>query len=223
MNDNGDIKIAFFGDSITYGQGVSPYKTWVTRLSSDFETWLGNKIVVSNCGINGNTTRQALERMPYDVQSHGVDIIFIQFGLNDCNYWDSDGGLPRVSPKAFEANLYEIAERSRTFGAKLIFMHTNHPTNKKMNKPDADYQENNKFYNIITRKVANSLDDVILVDFEKECESLIASGRYTVEDILLKDGLHLSQIGHDIYYDTLHPLVKNCISTFIENRKFVMV
>lgn len=222
MKEDQCVKIAFFGDSITYGQGVSPFKTWVTRLASDLEVWLGDNLVVSNCGINGNTTRQALERMPYDVQSHRVDIIFIQFGLNDCNYWDSDGGLPRVSPKAFEANLYEIVERSRRFGAEIIFMHTNHPTNKKMNKSNNGYQENNKFYNSITRSVANSLDDVILVDFEKECDLLIQSGKYTVADLLLKDGVHLSQIGHDIYYDTLEPVVKSYVNKFAGNSKLVL-
>src|SRR3989344_2181705 len=108
------MNIFFFGDSICSGQGVSVHKTWVTRISQNLEN-LEKKykipITVTNSSINGNTTRQALERIHYDVLSHGVDIILIQFGMNDCNYWSTDKGLPRISKQAFKSNLLEIIEK----------------------------------------------------------------------------------------------------------------
>lgn len=216
--DKNILKITFFGDSITYGQGVSPQNNWVTLLSKDFEDIFELNVVTSNAGINGNTTRQALERMPYDVQNNGVDILFIQFGLNDSNYWQTDKGLPRVSPEAFEANLLEIISRGRTFGAKLIFLHTNHPVFKKLSYYDLDYPANNKLYNNIIRKIAYNDSDIILIDIEKEFETLIHNNKYTLEDLLLEDGVHLSLLGNEIYYHYLNSLIKPYIDSFLADR-----
>ena len=123
-------RIVFFGDSICFGQGISPHLIWVARLSREVERRYDsspNALIVHNSSINGNTTRQALERMPFDVQSHGVDAMVLQFGLNDANFWVTDRGLPRVSESAFCANLEEIIERAVKFGARHIQLHTNHP------------------------------------------------------------------------------------------------
>ena len=81
-----------------------------------------------NRGVSGETTRQGLERFPNDLQQYRPDIVTLQFGLNDCNCWVSDGGLPRVSEAAYRANLREMIERARRFGARHIIMSTNHPT-----------------------------------------------------------------------------------------------
>src|SRR3546814_328317 len=127
------LRVTFCGDAICVGQGVSIHSGGVTRSAQSLDRIAEShncEVVVTNASVNGNTTRQALERMPYEVQSHGVDILIVQFGLNDCNYWQSDGGLPRVSPAAFAANLKEIVERGRAFGAGRIFLHNNHPTTR---------------------------------------------------------------------------------------------
>ena len=83
------IKVYFFGDSICVGQYISIHKGWVTRTSAELEE-LGKKynhqIIVSNASANGRITRQALEQMPYEIQSRHPDILIVQFGLNDCNY-----------------------------------------------------------------------------------------------------------------------------------------
>src|SRR5579863_6684640 len=107
-------RIIFFGDSIFVGQGVSPNQTFVTRLAADGETVYGTGVdapAVYNCSVNGQTSRQALERIGFDVQSRGVDLMVLQLGLNDCNYWVTDRGLPRVSERGFVANLREIIDR----------------------------------------------------------------------------------------------------------------
>ena len=58
-----------------------------------------------------------LERYPRDVQEAQPDLLTIQFGLNDCNCWETDRGVPRVSEAAFVANLIEMIDRGRVFGA----------------------------------------------------------------------------------------------------------
>ena len=125
------IRVTFFGDSICVGQGVSIHAGWVARIGRQLDRIArkyDREILVTNASVNGSTTRQALERMPYEIQSQNVDVLIIQFGLNDCNYWLTDRGMPRVSPTAFEANLKEIILRGKNFGSKYIFLNSNHPT-----------------------------------------------------------------------------------------------
>lgn len=208
-------RVIFFGDSICAGQGVSIHKGWVTRLAAHVTELCEQRhidVLVLNASINGNTTRQALERMPYDVQSHGVDFMIIQFGMNDCNYWQSDRGVPRVSLKSFGANLEEIVNRAFRFGAKGIILNTNHPTTQNRERlpfTDITYHESNRQYNEVIRRVAQALGNgVILNDIERHFEAIIAAGKVrSLQELLLDDGLHLSERGHQIYYEALEPMI----------------
>ena len=202
------LRITFFGDSICVGQGVSIHSGWVTRIAAELdrvaETY-GSEIVVTNASVNGNTTRQALERMPYEVQSFGVDVMIVQFGLNDCNHWQTDRGLPRVSPEAFAANLKEIMDRGRLFGARRIFLHNNHPTTRDretMPGTSTTYEASNRRYNAIVRQVAaEAPDDVRFTDIESAFTRLVGGDRAKLQPFLLADGLHLSRQGHDVYFE----------------------
>lgn len=216
---NAAKRLIFFGDSICVGQGVSIHKGWVTKLAARAEELSkaqGTEIVVVNASVNGNTTRQALERMPYEVQSHGVDYIIVQFGLNDCNYWQTDGGLPRVSIKAFEANLEEILERAFRFGAKRAVLNTNHPTTRTstpMAGATITYEESNRAYNTAIRAVGKRWGPrVHLNDVEGHIQDLVARGEVRPEQLVLDDGLHLSDLGHEIYYSMLRPLLERLLS-----------
>lgn len=223
MYEPGDKKIFFFGDSICFGQGVAVHKGWVTRISAMAEemvTAMPFGAHVFNPSISGNTTRQALERMPFDVQAHGVDILVTQFGMNDCNYWQTDGGVPRVSPEAFLANMKEIITRGRLFGAQTIIVNTNHPTTRTdepfAHKPELTYQQSNEAYNRLVREAVGSFQDetIILNDVEKAVEEGVAAGRFTVADLVLNDGLHLSEAGHDLYFACMAPLMRRAVEAW---------
>lgn len=208
-------RVVFFGDSVCVGQGISIHRGWVTRIASRIEEWArerGHELLVVNASINGNTTRQALERMPYDVQSHGAGILLVQFGLNDCNHWMSDRGLPRVSPGAFAANLEEIVERGIAFGARAVLLNTNHPTARAAGQPAEaarTYEESNQLYNRIIREVAARLGGrVLLTDIERAFEKVSAGDRGRLRHMLLEDGLHLSVAGHDLYYELIAPRIE---------------
>lgn len=224
MNSNNPFRVFFFGDSICFGQGISLHKGWVTRISAELSQMgaaRGRDIVVINVSISGNTTRQALERMPYDVQSQNPDAVIVQFGMNDCNYWETDKGNPRVSPDAFFANLREIIMRSVTFGAQRIFLHTNHPSarNKKpMAHTTFTYQQSNRLYNELIRKVASSAGDIVtLTDVENEFEKYTQGDEEKLLSLLLPepDLLHLSEAGHDLYFKTVYPTIKHSLLEII--------
>ena len=217
---NRQRRLVFFGDSICVGQGVSIHKGWVPRIAAYVSALVQDDLIVVNASVNGNTTRQALERMPYEVQSHGVDIMIVQFGMNDCNYWQTDRGLPRVSQHGFAANLEEIIARGINFGARTVILNTNHPTardNVHFSEVNISYEESNRRYNEIIRDVARSMGEVVVLnDIETAIRNRVGNNRTLLEAMLLSDGLHLSEAGHDLYYALTASIVERAVRVFRE-------
>jgi acyl-CoA thioesterase-1 len=223
MIDMQPIKVFFFGDSICFGQGISLHKGWVPRISAKLDKVAQNhnrEILIVNSSVNGRTTRQALEHMPYEIQSHQPAVLIVQFGMNDCNYWETDGGNPRVSPKAFAANLEEIITRAFTFGAKKVLLNTNHPTGRDqevMPFTNISYQQSNERYNQIIRDVAARQDSrVILNDIEKAFKTdPLNNSRRGLLTLLLPDLLHPSERGHELYLDVISPILEAVVVELI--------
>src|SRR3954447_5016543 len=94
------ITLVYMGDSITFGQYIDPGVRWTSLIDQRLAESFGEAVSSHNSGISGETTRMGLERFPRDVQGHHPEVMTLQFGLNDCNCWDSDEGHPRVSPDA---------------------------------------------------------------------------------------------------------------------------
>ena len=218
MPNKSRIRIFFFGDSICFGQGVSPHLTWVTRLSRALDERFTSRvdILTQNPSVNGHTTRMALERMPYDVQSHSPDVLYIQFGLNDCNGWETDKGCPRVSKDAFAANLAEMVDRGRIFGARQIILGTNHPTTRTSRLPYVHhtYEEANVTYNAIIRRVAEA-KGTLLADAEVAFNEAVNGGEGRYADFVLADRLHLSRTGHDLYLRNRLPILSEAVEAVI--------
>jgi acyl-CoA thioesterase-1 len=170
-------------------------------LGAALEEQFGPEVTTVNAGVNGNTTRQALERIGYDVQVHEPDVVVVQFGLNDCNRWESDGGLPRVSADAFEMNLIEIVDRCRAAGAKAVIVNTNHPTRKGL-----PYDGDNSSYNDRIRRAGEARPTVVVSDIECAFGTAVAKGM-PLESLLLADGVHISEDGHGLYVDSLRDLL----------------
>ena len=105
------MRIIAIGDSITSGQYLPSEQAWPAILAE----LTGHEVL--NAGVANETTRQGLERFPRHVQERSPDVVIIQFGLNDCNRWKTDNGLPRVSLGAYRENLIEMVERVRACGA----------------------------------------------------------------------------------------------------------
>jgi lysophospholipase L1-like esterase len=204
---------------------VSIHRGWVTRTSSrlsELGKKYGRAIVVTNASQNGRTTRQALENMAYEVQSPGADILIVQFGMNDCNFWESDRGIPRVSKKVFWANLHEIIDRALAFGVQKIFLNSNHPTGRNdeiLPYTDLTYQQSNEQYNAIIRKVASERSDIVtLNEIETIFKNRIKNDQQNINEFLMPkpDLLHLSEKGHDLYFDIVYPKVEAAVITLLK-------
>lgn len=200
-------KLTVFGDSIAVGQGVTISRGWVSLLANALP-----KYFISNASQNGSTTRLALERMPYEVQSHPPDILIVQFGLNDCNFWQSDGGLPRVSLSGFLANHVEIFDRAKTFGVSDVIYLTNHPTLKGDLGFTDSYETISFSYYEELLKILTLRPAALIADTWSSFEDSIKRGKHSLRDLLLEDGIHLSEKGHEVYFETVTQTLSNiCI------------
>jgi len=177
----------------------------------------GIEVTAVNTPLNGRTTRQALEHMPHEVQSQNPDLLVVQYGINNCNIWATDKGLPRVSKAGFRANLSEIIERGLNFGAQKILLNTNHPSlrnTEKLPNSEITYQQSNEAYNEVIRMVATeNKDHVILNDIEKTIKNTHDS-ESAISQLLLPDLLHLSIKGHKVYFDLVYPKIVEMINHF---------
>jgi len=204
------VKILFFGDSICCGEGTSVYNGWVSKISKYFSEYdYGRTVVVSNASINGDTTRTALIRMGYHVIGKSPDIVVVQFGMNDCNVWKTEGNLPRVSLGSYKHNILEIVDKCfRGAGAKKVILVTNHESN--LNK---DYDNSLKKYNYVLRTdIRHHLDyfykdKITLVDIESE----FTDSSYH----LLSDGIHLNNFGNTKYYDLILPVMRTAVESLL--------
>lgn len=211
------VTIVFMGDSITTGQFVDLDMRWTSlvgnALIADYLSTPVNFHLL-NRGVSGETTRQGLERFPADVQQYRPDIVTLQFGLNDCNCWVTDAGLPRVSEAAYRANLIEMIDRARRFGAGRIILSTNHPTLRHKVLLSGDSLEaRRRRYNDHVRDVA-ALTGVELCDMEAGFAHL--GGRELAEMLLpYPDLLHLSVEGHRLYADCIRSHVERAVTDLL--------
>jgi len=217
------ITIVFMGDSITEGQYVHHSQRWTERVTREIRTFASDLIDTDqlhffNRGISGETTRQGLERFPRDVQVLQPNVMTLQFGLNDCNCWDTDRGLPRVSEAAYRANLLEMIARARAFGAAHIILSTNHPTLRHRKLICGQTLEERRVqYNEIVREVAKEAN-VILCDIEKAFANV---DRDQLSTMLLPepDVLHLSQLGHEKYASAIFVYIVEAVKQVIKEKR----
>jgi len=219
------ITVVYMGDSITEGQYVHHALRWTELVICRVRAKLADHIDVDalhffNRGISSETTRQGLERYPRDVQVLKPRVMTLQFGLNDCNCWDTDLGLPRVSKAAYRANLIEMIVRARACGTKHIVLSNNHPTLRFRNLASGQNLEERRIaYNEIVRQVANETG-VTFCDIASVFADL---DKASLADMLLAepDVLHLSPLGHERYAQAIFEPVYQGILQSIEELKNV--
>ena len=102
--DTNHSVVVCFGDSITR-----------RGYPESLEKMLG--VSVSNAGVNGNTTRQALARLQRDVLSKKPKVVVIFFGANDSR---QDAPKTQVSVSEYATNLTKIVEQCQAIGAKVV-------------------------------------------------------------------------------------------------------
>ena len=90
--ENGEeVKVLFFGDSITYGanssgiMGFEPYaESWCQMLTHYMaEKYKNAKVNYINTGLGGMNTRWGLDTVEENVINYSPDLLVLAFGMND--------------------------------------------------------------------------------------------------------------------------------------------
>ena len=202
--------LLLFGDSITAGQYIKPS----ARFTEKMRRFLWENSLEVNLdvqAVSGQTSRQALIRFPDLINEYRVDVLLVQLGINDANYWKSEGGLhPRVSLNSFRENILELISRAKLAGVEQIRLLTNHTTNKivQSNLETFDLHSLVSPYNHILREIAtDAVDEVSLYDVEREWLMLSPEDREA--SLIPNDGVHLSEFGHMVYFRILKDFLLN--------------
>ena len=104
------------GDSLTYGTGASPETAYPTVLA-ELSGWN-----VVNAGVSGNTSAQALERLPGLLAEHQPKLVIVSIGGNDFLRQLPEADAMRVlgQPLEREYRLFDLLRRPEVSYASLL-------------------------------------------------------------------------------------------------------
>ena len=115
-------KIITLGDSITKGvrSGVKEEETFAALIQAALRKE-GLAAEVTNVGIGGERTDQALVRLEKDVIARQPRVVTIMYGTND-SYVDIGKSDSRITAHEYRDNLVQLVERLRRAGIQPVLM-----------------------------------------------------------------------------------------------------
>lgn len=102
------------GDSLTFGTGATPETSYPAVLAG-LTGWQ-----VFNAGVPGDTSAQALQRLPALLQEHRPQLVLVSIGGNDL--------LRRLPEADTRANVQRICELARDAGAQVLLLAVPRPS-----------------------------------------------------------------------------------------------
>lgn len=111
--ENNKLVLAF-GDSLTFGYGVTQNNSYPAILSDILKT----KVI--NSGINGNTTQDGLRRIEEELEENKPELVILGLGGNDL--------LRKVPQEETVKNLKEMIKIIKSYDAKIILLPSPKPS-----------------------------------------------------------------------------------------------
>ncbi len=151
-----DIRICFYGDSITAGCdssslfGIEPFlPTWPELFCKKLENDHGCKVELINTAVGGKQSDWGLECADERIASYKPDLAVIAFGMND--------GTERVSTDSFYNNIMGIKDKvlGQNAGTEFIFIATTLPN------PESVFDGYQRDYYSELLKCAGECDEVL--------------------------------------------------------------
>ena len=96
------------GDSLTYGYGANPTESYPARLA-ELTGW-----TITNGGVSGDTSAQALARLPELLREHTPRLVIISIGGNDF--------LRRQPENETRTNIRAIIQACKAAGAETLLV-----------------------------------------------------------------------------------------------------
>lgn len=166
------------GDSLTAGAGVTPEQAWPALLAQR----TGWRVV--NGGVSGDTSADALKRLPDLLDEHQPVLVILTLGGNDM--------LRRLPVSETEANLARMVVKCKAAGAQVVMQATPQPSLagavlRNLSAPD--------FY----RTVAESQQVALIEDAIAEVLS---------DPTLKVDQIHPNAAGHAQLAESIHATLR---------------
>lgn len=177
--------IVAVGDSLTFGFGVSPDRSFPAQLEGKLRE-AGHHYKVINAGINGEKSGEALARID-GILALKPDIVILQTGTND--------GLRNVPPEEMRRNIESIAAALLEKGVTVVLAGMRNLLPRK-----GDYDQR---FAAAYPEIAEKLD-VILVPW-------FLAGVAGVPGLNRPDGIHPTSEGYRIVVENVFPFVKEAI------------
>lgn len=179
--------ILFFGNSLTAAYGIDPEDGFAGLTQQRIDS-LGMEYRVINGGLSGETTAGGLSRLDWFLEDK-PDIFILELGGND--------GLRGIKVSETKSNLEKIIDkvRSKFPDTKIILAGMQIPPNMG--------QEYASEFTQIYPAVAQG-KEVTLIPFLLENVG-------GIRELNLPDGIHPTEAGHKIVFETIWPFIKSTI------------
>ena len=181
INGDGEIILAAFGDSITYGVGDTAYPLGGGYI---FRVGLLAGVTTENLGVPGEEIGVGgMSRFPTDISASRADIVVILEGTNDAVHQRSTSDL-RLA-------LQRVINVANVLGKKVVVM--TYPT------PCCDHGSLAPFttsYSFAVREIA-AANEITQVDLERIWNST-CNNKSECELYNLPEGLHPNGTGYDV-------------------------
>jgi acyl-CoA thioesterase I len=179
--------ILSIGDSLTFGLGVPPEKTWPTLLEKRLakDGFPGVKVV--NAGSSGATTAFGVSSLRFHLKRSQPDLVIYALGAND--------GLRGLDPKSTYQNLKTAMDMLKGSSSKVLLIGMKAPPNYGEKFPK-DFEAS--FSRIAQEYKLNFLPFLL--------EGV--AGEATMNQA---DGIHPNEKGYEKILDMIYPKVKELL------------
>lgn len=179
--------ILFFGNSLTAGYGIDPEDAFAGLTQKRLDS-LGQNYKVINGGLSGETTAGGLSRLDWFLEEE-PDVFVLELGGND--------GLRGIQLSETKSNLLAIIDKVKAKfpNTKIILAGMQIPPNMGI-----EYAaEFSKIYPDVAKE-----KDVTLIPF-------LLVGVAGDPALNLPDGIHPTEAGHNIVFETVWPYVESAL------------
>lgn len=177
------------GDSLTFGLGVPPEKTWPSILEAKLRTDGFPEVKVINAGSSGATTAFGISTLKFHLKRSQPDLVIYALGAND--------GLRGIDPNTTYKNMQAALEMTKAKGIRVLLLGMKAPPNYGEKFP--------KDFESSFIKAKN--------EFKVSFIPFFLEGVAGDKNLNQADGIHPNEKGYEKVLITIYPKVKELLET----------
>ena len=186
-------KVAFLGDSITRAGWLDQPNGYLHLVQMGLQQ-SGSEITVIPCGVNGNTSKNMLQRFNKDVVRQSPAWVLISCGVNDV--WHGEKGVKIAD---YKKNITSMVDMARKAGIKVMILTATMILEDPKNEMNSKLSE----YNDFLRQLAAERK-LPLADLNVDMNKIVADPKTPLNsrhNKLTYDGVHMDSTGNRMMAD----------------------